>query len=100
MDEIQESSIYTQTDFSLQGAHCSQMTHRNPDDTLNGPNTESNFMEMEASVWLHPLRGIHHLEWLNFSNLSQLTHNKCKHSRAKLLIHSYSGTQALLTHID
>ncbi len=37
------------------------------------PNTESSLMKMEASVWLLPLTGIHHLEWLNFSNLSQLT---------------------------
>lgn len=56
-------------------------SHRNPDDALNA-------------------RAIHRLEWPDFSNFSQLTWNKCKHSRAKLLIHAYSVTQALLTYID
>lgn len=37
------------------------------------PHTESNLVKTQASVWLLPLTDIHHLEWFNFSNLSQLT---------------------------
>lgn len=58
-------------DFSLQGAQ--RNVSKKPRWCFWMLPAESHFVKMEASVWSLPLTGIHHLEWLGFSNLSQLT---------------------------